>query len=329
MDFGLTDDQVLLRDTARNLLARECPASLVRAHMDDTAAAAPLWEHLRGFCALGSGSAVDLCLFLEETGFAVAPGPFFATVALFAPVLEAAESDLLEKVLSGETTGTVALAGPDGVWRPSAAKVKTFVPEADAVDHVAVVGLGPTVVVTDPLPARSVRTVDTSRRVFDVDTGGVRTTPRPLDPAALEAVIERATVGLAAELVGTCRRLFEMALSYAKERVQFDRPIGSFQAIQHKLADMALDMERSWAAVYYAAMALDADDPDRHRAAHVAKATAGEAARRIAKDSAQIHGGIGYTWEHDLHLYLRRAFASEAWLGDANWHHDRLAELII
>jgi alkylation response protein AidB-like acyl-CoA dehydrogenase len=328
MDFALTDDQELLRDTARNLLARECPPSLVRAHMDDTTVAAPLWEHLRGFCGLGSGSAVDLCLFLEETGFAVAPGPFFATVALFAPVLEATESDLLEKVLAGETTGTVALAGPDGVWRPSAEQVKTFVPEADTVDHVAIVGAGPTVVVTDALPTRFVRTIDTSRRVFDVDTGSVAAAPLPLDPDALDAVVERATVGLSAELVGTCRRLFEMALSYAKERVQFDRPIGSFQAIQHKLADMALDLERSWAAVYYAAMALDADDPDRRRAAHAAKATTGEAARRIAKDSVQIHGGIGYTWEHDLHLYVRRAFASEAWLGNADWHHDRIAELI-
>jgi alkylation response protein AidB-like acyl-CoA dehydrogenase len=329
MDFGLTDDQELLRDTARNLLTRECPPSLVRAHMDDPSVAEPLWEHLRGFCGLGSGSAVDLCLFLEETGFAAAPGPFFATAALFAPVLEAAESDLLEKVLAGETTGTVALAGPDGVWRPSADQVKTFVPEADRVDHVAVVGIGPTVVVTDALPAHFVRTVDPSRRIFEVDTSGVTAAARPLDRDAIDAVIERGTVGLAAELVGTCRRLFEMALSYAKERVQFDRPIGSFQAIQHKLADMALDLERSWAAVYYAAMTLDADDPDRHRAAHVAKAVAGEAARRIVKDSAQIHGGIGYTWEHDLHLYLRRALASEAWLGNADWHHDRIAELIM
>src|SRR5690242_14533238 len=214
MDFSLTDDQELLRDTARNLLTRECPPSLVRAHMDDPSVAEPLWEHLRGFCGLGSGSAVDLCLFLEETGVAAAPGPFFATVALFAPVLEAAESDLLEKVLAGETTGTVALAGPDGIWRPSADQVKTFVPEADRVDHVAVVGTGPTVIVTDALPARFVRTVDPSRRIFEVDTSRVTAAARPLDRDALDGVIERATVGLAAELVGTCRRLFEMALSY-------------------------------------------------------------------------------------------------------------------
>jgi alkylation response protein AidB-like acyl-CoA dehydrogenase len=329
MDFALTDDQELLRDTARNLLARECPTSLLRAHIDDPGVAAPLWERLREFCGLGAGSAVDLCLFLEQTGYVAAPGQFFATVALFAPMLEAAESDLLEKVLAGEVTGTVALAGLDGVWRPGGEATKTFVPEADRVDHIAVVGAGPTITVVDRLPTRLVGTVDTSRRLFDVDTTTVVAGGRPIAPEAVELVTDRATVGLAAELVGTCRRLFDMALGYAKERVQFDRPIGSFQAIQHKLADMALDLERAWAAVYYAAMTLDAQDSERHRAAHVAKATAGEAARRIGKDSAQIHGGIGYTWEHDLHLFLRRAFASEAWLGTTDWHHDRLAELIV
>src|SRR4051794_1958254 len=118
MDFSLTDDQELLRDTARSLLARECPPSLVRAHIDDPSVAEPLWERLREFSGLGSGSAVDLCVFLEETGWVAAPGPFFATAALFAPLLEAAESDLLEKVLAGEVSGTVAVAGPDGVWMP-------------------------------------------------------------------------------------------------------------------------------------------------------------------------------------------------------------------
>jgi alkylation response protein AidB-like acyl-CoA dehydrogenase len=111
--------------------------------------------------------------------------------------------------------------------------------------------------------------------------------------------------------------------------VQFDVPIGSFQAIQHKLADMALDLERATSAVAYAAMTIDAMDAERHRAVHVAKAAAGSAAKRAAKDGIQIHGGIGYTWEHDLHLFIRRAYASEHLLGTSDWHHDRLAELLI
>jgi alkylation response protein AidB-like acyl-CoA dehydrogenase len=119
-----------------------------------------------------------------------------------------------------------------------------------------------------------------------------------------------------------------MALAYAKERVQFDVPIGSFQAIQHKLAEMSLVLERSTASVHYAAMTVDASDADRTRSCHVAKAAAGEAARRILKDGIQIHGGIGYTWEHDLHLYLRRATADEYLLGTTPWHHERLADLL-
>ncbi len=142
-------------------------------------------------------------------------------------------------------------------------------------------------------------------------------------------MVERATVAVSAELVGTARRLFDMALEYAKQRVQFDHPIGSFQAIQHKLADVSLVVERADSAVQYAAMTVDADDPARHRATHVAKAAAGTAATRAAKDSIQVHGGIGYTWEHDLHLFIRRAYGSEAWFGPTGWHHDRLAELLL
>ena len=119
-----------------------------------------------------------------------------------------------------------------------------------------------------------------------------------------------------------------MALAYAKERYQFDVPIGSFQAIQHKLAEMSLVLERATAAVHYASMTVDAADPDRERACHVAKAAAGEAARRILKDGIQIHGGIGYTWEHDLHLFIRRATLAETQLGTTEWHHDRLADLL-
>ena len=120
-----------------------------------------------------------------------------------------------------------------------------------------------------------------------------------------------------------------MALAYAKERKQFDVPIGSFQAIQHKLADMSLALERATAAVQYASMTVDDDDADRTRACHVAKAAAGDAARRCLKDGIQIHGGIGYTWEHDLHLFIRRATASEYLLGTDRWHHDRLADLLL
>ncbi|MBM3672137.1 MAG: acyl-CoA dehydrogenase [Actinobacteria bacterium] len=330
MDFSLSDDQVLLRDTARTMLAKECPASLVRAHVDDVTVADALWSKLSDFTALGDGPASDLFLFVEETGYVAAPGVFFPTVAMFAPLLQALDHELLPSVLAGEATGTVALAGADGHFVPNDEPVKTFVPEADRVDWVAVVDTGPKVriIPAGDVALRQTRLVDFSRRHFEVDTANVKSDTLALDPAAFDDVVAHTTGALAAEMVGTSRRLLDMAIAYAKERIQFDVPIGSFQAIQHRLAECSLAVERSIAAVQYAGMTLDASDAERFRAVHVAKAAAGTAAMRATKDAAQVHGGIGYTWEHDLHLYFRRALASEYWLGTARWHHDRLAELL-
>jgi len=330
MDFTLSDEQQLLRDTARTLLAKECPTSLVRAHIDDPAVADVLWRQVADFAALGDGRLSGLCLFVAETGYVAAPGPFFATAALFAPLLAAIDHELTPAVLAGETTGTVAMAGADGVWAATGEPVKRFVPELDRVEWVAIVEAGPTVRVVPAagLPVRLLTTIDFSRRLFELDTTSTPGSPAPVDAAALDEVVRRATVALAAEQVGTARRLFDMALEYAKQRVQFDVPIGSFQAIQHKLANVSLDVERADSATQYAAMVVDALAEERHRAAHVAKAAAGTAATRSARDSIQVHGGIGYTWEHDLHLFLRRAFGSEAWLGPTGWHHDRLADLL-
>jgi alkylation response protein AidB-like acyl-CoA dehydrogenase len=328
VDFTPTSDQQLIRDSARALLEKECPTSLVRAHMKDPAVADRLWKHLREWTALGAGPLVDLCLFLEEGGATLLPGPFFATTALFIPLLEALGHPLLERAVAGEITGTVGMAGKAGDWIVNDDPLKTFVPEAERVDWVALVVAGPAVVLRERPPARYVETVDTSRRIAEVDVGSAKSGSAISDDA-LRAVLERATIGLAAEMLGTARWLFETTLAYAKVRVQFGKPIGSFQAVQHKLANMRLALERAWSAVYYAAMTVDADDPDRHRAAHVAKAAAGDAAKLCAKDGIQIHGGIGYTWEHDLHLYIRRAYASEFLLGQSDWHRDRLADLIL
>jgi alkylation response protein AidB-like acyl-CoA dehydrogenase len=330
MDFSLTDEQVLLRDTARALLTKECPISLVRAHMDDPSAADPLWRHLREWVVLGDGPLVDHCLFLEECGAVLAPGPYFATSALHLPLVRAlGEDEDADVVAGGELTGTVAWAGLDGQWtlEDPSGPTRAFVLEADRVDRVVVRRAG-SISTSRTLPARRVGSLDSTRRLFEVDVDESER-GRAASREQLERWLERATVALAAELLGTARTLLERSIQYAKERVQFDHPIGSFQAIQHKLADMALAVERGWSAVYYAAMCVDAGHADRHRAVHVAKAAAGAAATRAAKDGIQIHGGIGYTWEHDLHLFIRRAYASEPLLGTQSWHHDRLAELLL
>lgn len=323
MDFTLSPDQELLVDTARRLLSDECPTALLRAHMDEPAAATPLWEHLREFTALGDGPLTDLVLFLEHTGYVAAPGPFFAVTALYRPLLRATGHD-------DTRTGTVAISGPDGSMAPHASPVKTFVPEVDRVDVVAIVKPDGAVVLAPAadVPARLVETVDRTRRLFDVDTTAATGEAARVGGDALADWTERAYVALAAELVGTARRMLDMSVAYAKERIQFDVPIGSFQAIQHKLAEMALAVERATSATLYAAMALDEGDADRHRAAHVAKAAAGEAAHRAGKDGIQVHGGIGYTWEHDLHLFIRRAEGSGHWMGTSAWHHDALADLL-
>jgi len=330
MDFTLTDEQQLLRDTAHTLLAKECPPSLLRAHIEHPSVADALWERERDFAALAEGPLTDLCLFTAETGYVAAPGRFFATTALFAPLLRALGDDRLEATLVGETSGTVAMAGVDGTWVPNDETLKRFVPELDTVEWVAIVDAGPSVriVPASGLDTRLLGTADWSRRLFELDSRDVDGERRSVDADALTAVVAGATVALAAEMVGTARRLFDMALEYAKQRVQFDHPIGSFQAIQHRLADLSLAVERADSAAQYAAMSLDAGAPDRRRVVHVAKAAAGSAATRAAKDSIQVHGGIGYTWEHDLHLFIRRAYGSEAWLGTTSWHHDRLAELL-
>jgi alkylation response protein AidB-like acyl-CoA dehydrogenase len=330
MDFTFTPDQELLRETARAMFAKECPTTLLREHMTDRSAIVPLRRHVREFAGLGTGAASDLCVFLEEMGYVAAPGPFFASAVLAGPLLEAIRHPQLEPVISGEAVATVAIAGNSGEWIPNAETVKYFVLDADLADWIVILESGPSVRVVprdrvDPVP---IRTVDSTRPVFRIDVGDVESESFELSADAWEAWRDRAHTVIAAEMVGTARRLFDMALEYAKERKQFDVPIGSFQAIQHKLADLALALERATAAVQYASMTVDAADADRTRAAHVAKAAAGDAARRCSKDGIQIHGGIGYTWEHDLHLFIRRATASEYLLGPTSWHHDRLADLL-
>jgi alkylation response protein AidB-like acyl-CoA dehydrogenase len=311
VDFSLTDDQQLLRDTATKLVARECPPSLVREHIENPSVYAGLWEHLQDFRPLGQGPATDLCLFLEQLGYAAAPGPFLAGA--------------LYSSLTGDEDRTGTVAFRDDPMNP-------FVLEADRVDAIAVIGPGPSLAVVDAAAVRDrlrfVSTIDFSRRSFQFDTAELDAEFTPVDPERFAAWTDRSNVSIAAETTGTARRIFDMALAYAKEREQFDRPIGSFQAIQHKLADMSLALQRATAAVQYAAMTCDAAAGDRAIACHSAEAAAGEAARRILKDGAQIFGGIGYTWEHDLHLYIRRATADEDVLGTTSRHLDRIAALL-
>lgn len=337
VDFVLSEEQELLRDTARALFAKECPSSLVRDGFYDVTDDGPAGvralvdTHLREWVGLGDGPLVDLCLFLEEAGAAVAPGPVWTGASFALPLLRAAGHPDADAVAAGELTATVAMAGPDGRWTVGDHDVCWFVPHADEVDRVVFVVPGPAVLVAaaDGLPRQPIEAMDRTRPLWRIPVPSERASARPVTGEALDDAVRRATVALSAELVGVGRWLQGATLDYVTERVQFDRPVGSFQGLQWKLVDAALVQERATAAVAYAAMCIDAGDPDAASAAHVAKAAAGRAARGWARTGLQAHGGIGYTWEHDLHLRLRRAYGSDHLLGDADHHHDRLADLML
>ncbi|MBW2229906.1 MAG: hypothetical protein JRG92_02035 [Deltaproteobacteria bacterium] len=325
MDFTLSDEQEMVRDTARELFTKECTIDFVRSAWKQPTLAVGLFDrHLSDWLELASADAVDLMLFALEHGRAIAPGPFFASL-LAAQVASATGRDL-----SG--SASVAVSGSDGTWTPNEDATKHFVPSAADVDEILVVSGSPdaprlALVAQAEVALTEVEQMDRLRCQYRVDTSGVAA-GESIDPAAWRHALERSLVACSAELIGVGRWLLDASVDYAKERVQFDRPIGSFQGLQWMLVDAALELERAAAAVSYAAMCIDADDSDRHRAVHGAKAEAGLAARACARTGMQVHGGIGYTFEHGLHYWLRRAYAGDAFMGPSSHHHDCLAELL-
>ena len=311
---------------------------------------------------LGLG-AVELCLVAEELGRAVAPGPFLATATQYAPLRQEARQSAvahepgleladegLARVAGGALTGTVALAEDDR-WdldriacRASGAGGgfvlsgrKTGVFDGATADEIAVVargegGLGVFLVPGGAVKAEPRTLLDPTIALADLALDGVVVpaervllAPGPGTERSVSRALEVATVALALATAGACRRIFELTLEYAKVRRQYDRPIGSFQALKHRLADMFLAVERATALGYFAALTLAEDDPRRAEAASLAKAEAGDCQRLLVEEGLQLHGGIGFTWEHDLHLWLKRANAGDALLGSATEHRARLA----
>jgi alkylation response protein AidB-like acyl-CoA dehydrogenase len=307
---------------------------------------------------------VELAVVVEELGRAVAPGPFVATVGLFLPAVHATADTaqlgrLLPDLADGSLTGALALtesgggsevaavqaeAVRDGAgWRVSG--TKTAVLCGDVADELLVVAREPGTagddgVVAALIPRAEVavtpeRPLDASRGLVDValdrvpvDADRVLGQPGPSTARALRGAVEAGTVALAVEIVGTCQTILDVTLDYAQQREQFGVPIGSFQAIKHKFADMLVSLERARATSYFAALCVAENDPRRSIAASTAKAAAGDCQQLLTKEGIQIHGGIGYTWEHDMHLYLRRAKTDAALLGNTHEHRARIAALL-
>jgi alkylation response protein AidB-like acyl-CoA dehydrogenase len=291
---------------------------------------------------------VELAVVAEELGRVIAPGPFLATVTQFAPAVRHTgtseqQQRFLGAVASGELTGALAIGGDlvatraDGGW--SLSGTVRHVVDGDRADEIVVAARTDDGRPLFVVPGRDVRAtaehvLDQSRSLATIELNSVRLDDdRALGESdssetSIERAVEEASAALALEMVGTCQAIFDVVLEYAKERHQFGVPIGSFQAIKHKFADMFVALERARATAYFAAATIAEDDERRSLAVAMAKATAGDAQRLIAQEGIQTMGGIGYTWEHDMHLYVKRVKTGDALLGTSSDHRGRVARMI-
>jgi alkylation response protein AidB-like acyl-CoA dehydrogenase len=372
VDFGFSEEQEMLRQSARALLEKECPSAVVRRLMEDERGFDPaLWAKMAelGWLGLvipeayggGGLSYVDLVLVMEEMGRVLLPSPFIWTM-MFAEAIKRAGTDaqrsaLLPKIAAGNLIATVAYLEPSAVWsadgitmaaRPDGSGyvldgTKLFVNDAHVADWILLAvrtgeaaERGITLFALESKRAgismTRLNTMDQTRKLAEVRFTGVKVERSDAVGElgsgwdTLSQIIDRGKVMLAGEMVGGAQKVLEMAVDYAKVRVQFGRPIGSFQAVQHKCANMMIDVEGAKSAVYYASWAVSNEVPEGSLAAAVAKAAASDAFRRVSAEGIQVHGGIGFTWDHDMHLYFKRAKSSEFTFGDANWNRELVAQ---
>ena len=377
MDIGFTEEQELLRASARRFLENECPSAFVRQRMAEPEAMIEVfWQKLAGQGWFGllypeeaGGSRlglIDMTVLMEEMGRAVMPGAFFSTVLLGgSAILEAGspaqQQEWLPRITAGDAKVSLAWTEPNARWdaagivatgRETAggfvlSGTKLFVPDAHLSDALIVAlrtrdgntmedGISLFLVPKDTagLAVTVLPTIDDTRKLCEVKLDNVTVSPEALlgekhrGWPALARVLDRATVALCAEMCGGAQRVLDMTTDYAKIRIAFGKPIGSYQGVKHRAADMLVDVENAKSLTYYAAWALDERLAEAPLAASMAKAYASDAYRKVAGAGIQLHGGIGFTWEHDLQLYFKRAKASEVAFGDATWHRERVARLM-
>jgi alkylation response protein AidB-like acyl-CoA dehydrogenase len=303
---------------------------------------------------------VEMAAVAEEMGRACLPGAFLSTLFAAALVERAGSAEqrdrYLEPIAAGELRATVALLEESASWEPGGVRLaasrdggdftlagrKLFVPDAGAADLVVCVARDGDALALLPvergaggLTATPTPSMDATRKLYEVAFDGVRVAASDALGAdgdaegALQGALDAATAVLCAEMVGGMQWVLDASVEYAKTRQQFGRPIGSFQAVQHMCADMLLLTESARSAAYYAAWALTENDPAASGAVSVAKAYCSDAFREVANRGVQVHGGIGFTWEHDLQLYYKRSKSSETLFGDATYHRERIARLVV
>ncbi len=362
MQFGLSEEQQLLKNSAREFFSAECPPAEVRRLMETETAHDPaLWRKMaeQGWTGLpfaeeygGMGlGLVDLAAACEEIGQALLPGPYLSTVPLAGSLIAAAGNDAHKKkylvpICRGEALATVALLEKPASWDPSTVTAsvkdgvlngaKLFVPDAAIATFLIVVAKEGLVIVdggTSGVTMEAQPAIDATRKLSAVTFTNVKVadTLATGDAArtALDHAMNVATVALAAEMTGGMQRMLDITVAYAKTRKQFGQPIGKFQAVQHMCADMLILTEGSRSATYYAAWALQNNAPGAAAAVSVAKSYASDAYREAGNKGIQVHGGMGFTWENDIHLYYRRAKASEIAFGDTAFHRERLAKALV
>jgi alkylation response protein AidB-like acyl-CoA dehydrogenase len=330
MQLDFTPDQEELRSSVRAVLEKECTRAIVREHVDHVIRGEPSdagrkqwdtfvsldWPSLtiaEAHGGIGLGYP-ELAVVAEELGKVLALGPLLTTIAGFVPLLREAEGggDWLAKVAAGEISGAPAFTTDHVLC-------------GGEVDLLAVV-LDGEIAIVPPVVTRQIESLDLTRTLVDIEVGDG---PRlPISPEGVQRALEEMTVAIAFELVGTCQTIFETNVQYAKERQQFGVPIGSFQAVKHKLADMFVAIERARALCIFAAATINEGDERRSTAASAAKAAAGDCQRLVASDGIQLLGGIGYTWEHDQHFFVKRAKVSEALFGNAPSHRQKIADAL-
>jgi alkylation response protein AidB-like acyl-CoA dehydrogenase len=352
MNFDLTDDQRAIQRTAKEFLAARYRPEEVRrlALEDDRGFTDEQWAQIAelGWPALvvpeedgGLGlGVVELTVVQEQLGYALAPSPFLSTVAAGLLLAAAGDDDQRERwlgpIASGEARGALAVldAGPNEL-EPTGGSLtgtKIAVPDAGSADVLIVAASEDRHYIVEPgapgVTIEPARPLDPSRKLFTVRLEGAEGhLLSGGDAAAVARAYDVLAVAVAAESVGVAQRTLEMAVEYAKDRKQFGRPIGAYQAVSHTCAQMLLEVEGARSTVLYAAWALDHEPESGPLAAAMAKAYAGDAGWRVPAAALQVHGGIGFTWEHDLHLWLKRGRANAALFGDARGHRARVADL--
>jgi alkylation response protein AidB-like acyl-CoA dehydrogenase len=365
MYFDLNDEQRAIQETAREMLAARFKSERMReiAGSDDGTDAAG-WSEMAelGWTGLavpeewgGQGlGIVELAVLFEEMGYVLAPSPLFSATVVAIALAECGSDEQRERWLKplaeGNLRGTLAAVDVGSTGTPGAFTLEAkadgdgvvldgektlvsdvagadflLVPTADGRRHIVEIGAAGVTVIPEI-------SIDTTRRLSSIRFEGVRVAPEATLPASgadYAVVFDRACVALASESTGVAQRSLEMAVEYAKDRQQFGRPIGAYQAVSHRCAQMLLETENSRSAVYGAAWAADAAPETLSHASSIAKAYSSDAGWRVPDASIQVHGGIGFTWEHDLHFFLKRGRSNAAMFGDAKWHRERVAAAIL